>query len=443
MSIPLSDHFSYKKLLLMSLSPIGSMLFTSLYGIVDGYFVSNHAGATAFASLNLVFPFIMLLGGVGFMFGTGGSALVAFYLGKKEEDNANRYFSLIVYAAAAVGLIFGAVGYFLTPVAIRLLGATEEMKPYCDAYLRINMLGIFSFFLQQMFQTFLLTAERPRLVFRVTVIAGCTNMVLDWLLVGVLELGISGAAWATVLSQTIGGLIPLVLFIVRRDWILHLGRTRFELWVLAKTCGNGISEFLSNISASIVSFLFNLQLLKYAGAYGVSTYGVIMYVSFVFVAIFLGFTMAVSPAVSYHLGAGNTDELKNLYRKSLRVSSVTGIVMLCLAQLLAVALAKLFVGYDPALCAMTIRGLRIFTLRYVVVGINIFGSAFFTALNNGKVSAILSVSRTLVLELIMIYTLPALLGIDGLWTVDLAVDGLSFLLTLFYLRKYGSVYGYR
>lgn len=443
MRIPLSDHFTYKKLLLLSLSPIGSMLFTSLYGIVDGFFVSNHAGATAFASLNLVFPFIMLLSGVGFMFGTGGSALVAFHLGRQEVENANRYFSLIVYTTAAVGITLGAVGYLLTPLVLRLLGATPEMEPYCALYLRINMLGIASFMLQQLFETFFITAEQPQLVFRVTLIAGCTNMLLDWLLVGCLKLGIAGAAWATVLSQTVGGLIPLLLFTVRRDWLLHLGRTRFELWVLAKTCGNGISEFLSNISASVVGVFANLRLLKYAGENGVSAYGVIMYVSFIFVAIYLGYTMGVSPAVSYHLGAENTAELKNLYRKSLRLLGIMDLSMVFLGELTAVALAKLFVGYDAALCALTVRGLRIFSLCYLVFGINIFSSAFFTALNNGRVSAVISVSRTLVFELLMLYALPALLEIDGVWAVAPAVEVLGLLLSMYYFRKYGKVYGYR
>lgn len=442
MNIQLSDHFTYKKLILFALAPISSMIFTSLYGIVDGYFVSNYAGSTPFASLNLVMPFIMLIGGVGFMFGSGGSALVALHLGMNEKEKANRYFSMIVYTMIAVGIVLGIFGFLVAPFVVKLLGATAEMTPYCILYLRINMAGIVFFMIQQLFQTFLITAERPKLGFRITLIAGCSNMFLDWFLVGFLKLGLAGAAWATVMSQVIGGGIPLVLFFIKKDWVIHLGKTSFEIKVILKACGNGISEFLSNISMSIVGFLYNLQLLKYAGENGVSAYGVIMYVSFIFVAIYIGYTMGMSPVVSFHDGAGNKTELKNLYSKSLRIITAANLAMFILAELTSGMLAKLFVGYDAELYELTVRGLRIYSVAFLLMGFNIFSSAFFTALNNGKISAILSVSRTLVFELIMIYLLPAIFGVNGLWAVVIAVEGLGLVLSFWFLIRYGKKYGY-
>lgn len=443
MDIQLSDHFTYKKLIKFSLPPISSMIFTSLYGIVDGYFVSNYAGETPFASLNLVMPFIMLLAGVGFMFGAGGSALVGFHLGMKENDKANRYFSLIVYTSIAVGAILSIIGYFLSPQISKAMGASDDMLPYCILYLRINMLGNVFFTAQQLFQTFLIAAEKPKLGFRITLIAGFTNMILDWLFVGVLGFGLRGAAWATVIGQGVGGAIPLFLFILKKDWIIRLGKTKFEPKVIMKTCGNGISEFLSNVSASIVGFLYNLQLMKYAGENGVSAYGVIMYVSFIFVAIYIGYNMGVAPVISYHDGARNKEELKSLYKKSLTLLLITNISMFAVSEILAMPLAKLFVGYDKNLCEMTVLGLRIFSVAFLVMGFNIFGSAFFTALNNGTVSAIMSVSRTLVIELIALYVLPYIFGTNGLWGVVIAVDGIGFIITVIFFLSFGKKYGYR
>lgn len=443
MNIQLSEHFTYKRLIQFALPPICSMIFTSIYGIVDGFFVSNYVGATAFASLNLVMPFIMLIGGVGFMFGSGGSALVALRLGMKQIETANRYFSLIVYTTLFTGIVLGIFGFLAAPAVSGFMGATQEMLPYCIRYMRISMVGVAFFMTQQLFQTFLITAEKPQLGFRITLCAGICNMILDWLLVGMLRLGLAGAAWATVSSQMLGACIPFVLFVMHKDWNIHLGKTKFEWKVIQKACGNGISEFLGNISMSIVGFLYNLQLLKYAGENGVSAYGVIMYVSFIFVAIFIGYTMGAAPIISYNDGAENYEELKSLYQKSLKLIFTAGVLMLVIAELLGGILAKIFVGYDPELYSLTVRGLRIYSGAFLIMGFNIFGSAFFTALNNGKISAVLSVSRTLVIELIMIYLLPVFLGVDGLWAVVIAVECLAAVLTLTFILKNGKRYGYR
>ena len=441
-NIQLSDHFTYKKLFRFVLSPICTMLFTSIYGIVDGFFVSNYAGNTAFASLNLVMPYIMMIASVGFMFGSGGNALVSMHLGLDEKKKAKEYFSLIVYTLIGIGVVLAAVSIVLAPGISKLLGASEAMLPYCVLYLRINMIGVVFFMLQNLFQVFLITAEKPRTGFAITLIAGCTNMLLDWILVGICDLGIAGAAWATVASQVVGGMVPLIYFAVSKSGILKLTGTRFEPKVIAKTCGNGVSEFLSNVSASIVGFLYNLQLMHYAGENGVSAYGVIMYVSFIFVAIYIGYSMGVSPMIGFNYGAGNKPELQNIFKKSVVILTMTNMTMFVMAEVLTVPMAKIFVGYNHALNELTVRGMRIYSVAFLVMGFNVFASAFFTALSNGKISAIISVARTLILQLIMIYVLPALLDVDGLWAVVIAVEGMSMSVTVYYILKNRKNYGY-
>ena len=440
--IQLSDHFTYKKLFRFVLDPICTMLFTSIYGIIDGFFVSNYVGATAFASLNLVMPYIMMIASVGFMFGSGGNALVSLHLGLDEKQKAKEYFSLIVYTLIGIGVVLAGISFFLAPGISKLLGASEAMLPYCILYLRINMIGVVFFMLQNLFQNFLITAEKPRTGFVITLIAGCTNMVLDWFLVGICGLGIAGAAWATVTSQIIGGTVPFIYFLFSKFSILKLTSARFEIKVIAKTCGNGVSEFLSNVSASIVGFLYNLQLMHYVGEIGVSAYGVIMYVSFVFVAIYIGYSMGVAPIIGFDYGAQNKSELQNIFRKSVIILTITNISMFALAESLTAPMAKVFVGYSQELNELTIRGMRIYSIAFLVMGFNIFASAFFTALSNGKVSAILSVTRTLILQLIMIYLLPMLLDVDGLWAVVIAVEGISLIVTVYYILKNQKKYGY-
>lgn len=440
--IQLSDHFTYGRLIRFTIAPIMTMIFTSVYGIVDGFFVSNYVGSLAFASLNLVFPFLMMISAIGFMFGAGGTALVSMQLGSGEEKKARESFSLLVYTVIVLGVALSCAGYYFAPNVSRLLGADDAMLPYCVLYLRINLFGIVFFMLQNMFQTFLIAAEQPKLGFFVTLLAGCTNMFLDWLLVGELRLGLAGAAWATVTSQMIGGIVPLFYFISPWAKQIRLGKTAFHLQVLLRSAGNGISEFLSNVSASIVGMLNNLQLLRYAGENGVSAYGVIMYVTFIFVAIFVGYSMGVAPVIGFHYGAENKPELKSLLKKSLLIILIANLLMTGIAELSATVLVKLFVGYDAALYALTVKGMQIYGIAFLVLGFNIFASSFFTALNNGVVSGILSVCRTLIFQLVMIYLLPYLFGTDGLWAVVIAVEGFGFLLSVIFLLGNRKKYGY-
>ena len=441
--IQLSDHFTYGKLLRFTLPSIVMMVFTSIYSVVDGFFISNFAGKTAFAALNLIWPFLMILGGMGFMIGTGGTALVSRCLGAGQKERARRYFSMLVEFTALLGLILTAIGLiFMEPIA-RFLGATEEMIPDCVLYGRIVIAFNVAFMFQNVFQSFLVAAEKPRLGLAATVSAGVTNMVLDALLVGVFRWGLAGAALATGLSQTVGAVIPLVFFLNRENGsALHFSFTPMEAQPLLQACGNGASELMSNISGSIAAMVYNFQLLKFLGEDGVSAYGVIMYVGFIFVAIFVGYSIGSAPIISFHFGAENREELKNMFRKSYLLMAVWGIAMALAAYLLAGPLAKLFVGYDRQLCELTVHAMRLHCLAFLFTGANIFTSSLFTALNDGTVSAAVSFARSMVLQVATVLLLPGLMGPDGLWLAALATDTCALAMDICVLAGNRKKYGY-
>ena len=422
MTVSLSDHFTYQKLLRFVAPSILMMIITSIYSIVDGFFVSNFVGKNSFAALNLIFPVIMALAAVGFMIGTGGSALIAKTLGEGKPREANEIFSMLVIVLAAGGAILSGVCIvFLRPISFAV-GATDLTIDDCVLYGCVLLASLPFFMLQNSFQSFLATAEKPHFGLRVTVFAGLTNMVLDFLLVYVFPFGLLGAALATVFSQIVGFLRP-------NDSPLRLTRPRFDFRALGKACYNGSSEMVSNLSTSLVGVLYNVQLMAIARENGVNAYGVLMYVSFIFMAFFFGYSIAVTPVVGYHYGAQNHAELKSLLKKSLTVTLITSLAMTASSILLANPIAHLFVGYDAELCDMTVNALRIYALSFLVCGFNIFGSAFFTGLNNGTASALISFLRTLVLQVVAVLLLPKLLGINGIWLAITVAEALTLIVT--------------
>lgn len=442
MNIQLSDHFTYGRLLRFVAPSIVMMVFTSIYGVVDGLFVSNFVGKTPFAALNLIMPMIMIFGAVGFMIGTGGSALVAKTLGEGDRERANSYFTMLIILDLIAGIIIAVLGIFITePVAV-LLGADENLLPHCVLYGRIVMLAQPAFMLQNAFQSFLITAEKPKLGLLVTVFAGCTNILLDWLFVGVFGWELMGAAVATGLSQVVGGVVPLFYFLRENSSLLRLKRTRMEAMPLLKACANGSSELMSNLSMSLVGMLYNMQLLSIAGENGVAAYGVIMYVNFIFVSIFIGFSIGTAPIVGYHFGALNSSELKSLLRKSITLLCSAGVLMTVIAELLSSTLAAMFVSYDAQLLELTTRGFRLYSLSFLLCGFNIFGSAFFTALNNGAVSAIISFLRTLLFQVTALFVLPLFLKVDGIFLSIVAAEIAAFILTLTFILAKRKKYGY-
>lgn len=437
MKIQLSEHFTYNKLLRFVFPSIVMMIFTSIYSVVDGLFVSNFVGKTALASINLILPFLMGLSALGFMIGTGGSAIVAKTLGEGDPKRANSYFSMLVYVTAIGGIILALLGMLLVPSVASLLGAEGELLSNCILYGRINFISLPAFMLQNVFQSFFVTAEKPKLGLAVIITAGVTNMILDLLFVGILGFGLPGAAVATVCGEMIGGLFPVLYFSRKNSSLLRLGKTQFNGRILMQTCINGSSELMTNLSSSIVNSLYNVQLMKFAGENGVAAYAAIMYVNFIFIAIFLGYSIGSAPIISYHYGAGNHEELKNLYKKSLQLVGSWGILLFVLAQFLATPLAKLFVGYDSTLLAMTQTGFRIYSLVYIINGFNIFGSSFFTALNNGVVSAVISFLRTLVFQIGAVFILPIVFGgINGIWSSVTVAELLTLCITItFFVRQ--------
>lgn len=438
-NIRLSDHFSYSKLLRFTLPSIVMMVFTSIYGVVDGLFVSNFVGKTAFASVNLVMPFVMILGGMGFMIGTGGTALVSKILGEGDPDTANRTFSMMVLFTLALGIVLSASGIiFMRPVS-RFLGATDAMMDDCVLYGRIITGFTFAFMLQNVFQSFFIAAEKPKLGLKVTVAAGLTNMVLDALFIAVFKWGVAGAAIATGLSQCVGGVLPLVYFLRPNSSLLRLSPTRLRLRPILAACGNGSSELMSNISSSLVSMLYNFQLMRLAGEDGVSAYGVLMYVQFIFISIYIGYSIGCAPVVSYHFGAQNHGELKNLLGKSVLLMGGTGVALTALAMALADPLSRLFVGYDAGLFALTSHAFRLFAWSFLLAGFNIYTSGFFTALNNGGVSAVISFLRTLVFQSASVLILPIFFDVDGIWWAITVAEVFAFLISvLFLLAKRGK-----
>lgn len=444
MNIQLSDHFNYRKLIKFTLPSIAMMIFTSIYSVVDGFFVSNFAGKTPFAAVNLIMPVLMIMGTVGFMFGTGGTALVAKTYGEGEKEKANRYFSLLVYVATSIGVVLAILGLiFIRPIAV-LLGAGGSLLDNCVLYARIVLLALPFFILQVMFQSFLVAEEKPHMGLAVTVLAGLTNIALDALLVILLPKAykLAGAAIATAMAQFVGGMVPLVFFIRNKNGILCLGKTKFDASALFKACTNGSSEFMSNISMSIVGILYNLQLMKYAGENGVAAYGVMMYVSMIFSAAFVGYSIGTTPVISYHDGAQNRDELKGLLRKSLVLVGSFGLAMILSAEFLASPLSKVFVGYDAELFDLTVSGMRIFALSFGFMGFGIFASGFFTALNDGLTSALISFLRTLVFQSGAIMLLPMLWGIDGVWISVVVAEFMSLVLGGFFLIVKRKTYHY-
>ena len=444
MRIQLCEHFDYKKLLRFVFPSVAMMVFGSVYGIVDGLFVSNIVGKTPFAALNLIYPFIAVLSALGFMIGAGGNAIVSKTLGEGEKEKANQYFSMLIYVSLVLGIAIAVFGITtVRPVSILLGAEGEEMIENCVVYGSIIFAGIPFFMLQNAFQIFFITAERPNYGFYVTVAAGCGNMFLDWLFMAVFEWGIAGAALATISSQFIGAVIPVVYFLRKHNSsLLRLGKGPFVWKVFWKTCTNGSSEFVTNVSGNIVAMLYNFQLMRFAGEDGVAAYGVLMYANWIFVAILFGYVTGAAPIIGYHFGAQHHGELQNLFKKSMVLMTLGGIALTGLTVLSADLLSGIFVGYDAVLFEMTKRAVLISAFAFLICGINIFGSGFFTALNNGLISAVISFLRTVDFQVAAVMILPIFWEIDGIWWSMVVSELLSFMVTIFCLIKHKNRYHY-
>ena len=438
----LSQHFTCRRLLRYCLPSIIMMVFTSVYGVVDGFFVSNFAGKTPFAAVNFIMPILMILGCAGFMFGTGGSALIGMALGEGDNKKANNIFSLVVYSSIVCGVLLAIIGLVILRPVATLMGAENEMLRQCLIYGGIFLAGLPFYILQYEFQCLFATADKHKLGMYVTIIAGCTNIVLDALFVAVFPWGVAGAAVATVISQIAGGIIPLVYFLRKNDSPLRLTKCSFDGTALLKTCTNGSSELMSNISASVVGMLFNVQLMKYAGENGVAAYGVLMYVSWIFQAIFLGYTVGTAPVVSYHYGADNKDEVKNLLKKSLIIVAAVAVCMFVAGELLSWPLAKIFVGYDAELMDMTVNAFYIFSFSLFFFGYSVLGSSFFTALGDGLTSAAIAFLRTLVFQIAAVMLLPLIFGLNGIWASIVAAEIVSVAVMAVFFAIKRKKYGY-
>ncbi|MDE5984489.1 MAG: MATE family efflux transporter, partial [Eubacterium sp.] len=432
MKLKLSDHFTYKSLIRFVLPTIFMMIVTSIYSIVDGFFVSNFVGKNAFAAVNLIMPVLLGIGAFGFMIGTGGSALVAKTLGEGDHKKANRYFSMLTYVIIIFSLVVSIICFIFMPQISRALGASDLIFDDCVLYGRILISVECFFMLQNSFQSFLVTAGKSGFGLGISISAGLCNIILDFLLVYVFDFGIAGAAAATAFSQIVGGIIPVIYFARKNDSLLRLVKTKIELKALGKACLNGLSEMLTNLSNSIVSILYNLQLIKLAAEDGISAYGVVMYISFIFMAFFFGYAIGVNPIIGYNYGAQNNTELKNVLKKSLVVTSIVSVAMITIAITLSNPISNIFVGYDAQLHDITSNALKIYSFSFLLCGFNIFSSAFFTGLNNGVVSAIISFTRTLIFQVTAVMILPIFLGINGIWLAITAAESATLILTIIF-----------
>ena len=440
--IQLSDHFSYQKLIRFTLPSIVMMIFTSVYGVIDGFFVSNFVGSDSFAAVNLIMPALMIFGTIGFMIGTGGSALVSKTIGEGDIKKANRYFSMLIYLLIIVGLILSIIAVVTVKPMSKLLGAEGKILEECITYGTVLIMFLIPFVLQNCFQSFLIVAEKPTFGLVISIITGISNMILDWVFMYVLKQGIFGAALATGISQTIGGIVPLIYFIRPNKSKLRLVKTKIEWKAILQACVNGSSEMLTNLSLSLVNMLYNMQLMKYIGADGVVAYGIIMYVGFIFVGTYLGYSIGTAPIIGFHYGAGNTDELKSLLKKSIKLIGITSLIMTIIAEITSKILASIFVSYDIELLNMTANAIRIFSISYLISGFNIFSSSFFTALNNGIVSAAISFLRTLLFQIAMIFILPAIWGVNGIWLAVVFAEILALIVSIIFLYINREKYQY-
>ena len=442
MKIELNEHFTYKKLIRFTLPSILMMIFTSIYGVVDGFFVSNYVGAEAFASVNLIMPVIIILSAVGFMIGTGGNALVAMTLGQHDERRANEIFSMLIYILIFLGICLSIAMAVFMPKMARILGATDIMIDDCVIYGRISMVSLTFFMLQTSFQSFMVTAARPHFGLYITIAAGVTNMVLDLVFVGILGFGVAGAAWATVASEIVGGSVPLIYFIIPNKSKLNLVKAGFQFRPLIKVLSNGASEFMTIISSSFVNMLYNLQLMKIAGEKGVASFGVIMYINFIFTGVLFGYAFGSSSIVSYHYGAENYKELRSLFSKSIKIIGIASLISFASAQIFAIPLIKIFFSYSDELIHMTTHGFRIYSIAYLMIGFNGYASSLFTALNNGKVSATIAFGRTLVFQVASILILPQIFGLDGIFSSIIVAEFLAIMVSMFFINKYKNEYHY-
>lgn len=440
--IQISDNFTFGRLLRFAIPSIVMVIFTSLYGIIDGLFVSNFAGDEAFAAINLFLPIFYILGSVGFMLGSGGCALIAKLLGEKNESGARRSFSGLLILTVGVGAVFTAITIAFLPQIAYALGARGAVYDYCKTYGLVMLIGLVPFTLQTFFQYFFAVANRPKLGLAITVGAGIANIFYDFVFVYIAKMGVSGAAWATVIGECVGGIIPLLYFFFRKGKTLYFEIPSFNIRAVGKVAVNGLSEMITNISVSAVSVIYNLQLLKYIGNDGVVAYGIIMYVSFIFIGCYLGFSVGTAPIIGYNYGAKNSGELKNVFKKSLLFYAVSAVIMAALAEALATPLCMIFVSYDDALLSLATTAVRIFSVSLLISGFNIYASAFFTALNNGIISAVISVSRTLVFQIGAVFVMPLIFGINGIWSATIAAELLTLIISIAVTVAYRKKYNY-
>lgn len=442
MSIQIFEHLSYRKIIRFTSPTITMLVLSSIYGVVDGFFVSNFVGKTSFAAVNFIIPFLMILSSMGFMFGTGGGALISKTFGEGDLEKAKQLFSSIVYITIVAGIVFCGLGLIcIRPFALKF-GAEGQLLEDCVSYGSIVLLALPLQLLQYEFQCLASTSGKPVLGLCTTFVSGGTNIFLDGVFLIALGWGIKGVAAATVVSHVLGGMIPLIYFTFPNKSLLQLGKAKMDGKAFAKICYNGASELVNNISMSVVSMLYNIQLLRYASEDGIAIYGVLMYISIIFDNIYMGYSVGIAPIIGYHYGAQNHKALKELLKKSVVIISSSAVLMYIVSLKMAGPLCAVFLGYDKILLNITIHAFSIFRFAFLFSGYPIFGSAFFTALNNGVISMVISGMRTFLFQSASVILFPLIWGVDGIWLSLIIAEAMSAMLTFLLLVLNRKKYHY-
>lgn len=441
MTNSIAQKFNVFTLLKFAFPTMVMMVFMSLYTIVDGIFVSRLVGSNALSAVNIVYPVISLLIACGIMLSTGGSAIVARQMGEKREQEARENFSMLAVVSVLTGIVILVLGLmFLEPIC-RILGGTPVLLEDCKIYLGV-LLGFGPLtMLQMLFQTFFVTAGKPGLGLGLTLTGGVVNMVLDYVFMGPMQMGVLGAALATGLGQAIMAVAGVVYFLKVKG-NLYFVKPVFRGNILLQSCGNGSSEMVSNLSTAVVTFLFNITMLKLAGEDGVAAITIVLYGQFLFTALYLGFSMGVAPVVSFNYGNQNHAQLKRIYKICIGFILGSSVFILGIALLFSEPIVGIFTGEENHTYELAVEGFFQFSFNYLFAGINIFASALFTSLSNGKISAIISFCRTFVFITVSIVLLPRVMGITGVWLSVPLAELVTLFISITYLKGQKEVYHY-
>ncbi len=430
----------WSKTLKFAVPSIAMMMFISTYSLVDGAFVSNFVGTDALASINILMPLASLLTGMGFMFATGGSAYVANLLGKGEAERANRSFSEIALVSLLISSALAVFGFAFMDPLVGLMGADETLSAGSAEYGRAYIAFAPFVFLQFVLIQFLIVAERPGMSFALSVAGGLTNLVLDWLFICVFGMGLTGAAIASGIGSAVPSLVCIALFF-RGRMSLRFSSPSRDPSVIVSVCSNGMSEMASELAGGLVVLCYNTVMMRYMGPDGVSAITIVSYAHFLALAAAIGYSNGVAPVMSYDYGKGDRPAMGELFRISMAFIGCLSVVTFAIMEIFASNIAEFFAG-DSSVTDIMVSGAAIYSIGFLFMCVNVYASSLFTSLSNGRVSAAISVIRSVVLLVPLILLLPEAFGIDAIWFALPLTEFLTACVSVAFILRLGGMYGY-